>query len=64
MTHPGLFGTTPWLDKDHELVGVLFVQSNFLRVMSLVREVQAKARAICHLEPAISLDRTSPGLTR
>ena len=48
MTHPGLFGTTPWLDKDHELVGVLFVQSNFLRVMSLVREVQAKARAICH----------------
>ena len=48
ITHPGLFGTTPWLDEDRELVGVLFVQSNFLRVMSLVREVQAKARAICH----------------
>jgi CubicO group peptidase (beta-lactamase class C family) len=48
ITHPGLFGTTPWLDENHELVGVLFVQSNFLRVMSLVREVQAKARAICH----------------
>jgi CubicO group peptidase (beta-lactamase class C family) len=47
ITHPGLFGTTPWLDKDHNLVGVLFVQSNFLRVMSLVRDVQAKARAIC-----------------
>jgi CubicO group peptidase (beta-lactamase class C family) len=48
ITHPGLFGTTPWLDENHQLVGVLFVQSNFLRVMSLVREVQAKARAICH----------------
>ena len=48
ITHPGLFGTTPWLDEDRELVGVLFVQSNFLRVMSLVRDVQAKARAICH----------------
>jgi CubicO group peptidase (beta-lactamase class C family) len=48
ITHPGLFGTTPWLDKDRELVGVLFVQSNFIRVMSLVREVQAKTRAICH----------------
>jgi CubicO group peptidase (beta-lactamase class C family) len=47
ITHPGLFGTTPWLDQDCELVGVFFVQSNFLRVMSLVREVQTKARAIC-----------------
>jgi CubicO group peptidase (beta-lactamase class C family) len=47
ITHPGFFGTTPWLDKDRELVGVLFVQSNFLRVMSLVHEVQAKVRAIC-----------------
>jgi CubicO group peptidase (beta-lactamase class C family) len=47
ITHPGFFGTTPWLDKDRELVGVLFVQSNFLRVMSLVHEVQAKARAVC-----------------
>ena len=36
ITHPGLFGTTPWLDKDRELVGVFFVQSNFLRTMSLV----------------------------
>jgi CubicO group peptidase (beta-lactamase class C family) len=48
ITHPGLFGTTPWLDEDRGLVGVLFVQSNFLRVMTLVRDVQAKARAICH----------------
>jgi hypothetical protein len=47
ITHPGLFGTTPWLDQDCELVGVLSVQSNFLRVMSLVHEVQTKARAIC-----------------
>jgi CubicO group peptidase (beta-lactamase class C family) len=48
ITHPGLFGTTPWLDEDRGLIGVLFVQSNFLRVMTLVRDVQAKARAICH----------------
>jgi CubicO group peptidase (beta-lactamase class C family) len=47
ITHPGLFGTTPWFDKDRELVGILFVQSNFLRVTSLVHEVQAKLRAIC-----------------
>jgi CubicO group peptidase (beta-lactamase class C family) len=46
LTHPGLFGTTPWLDKDRELVGVLFVQSNFLRVMSLVRQTQEKVREI------------------
>jgi CubicO group peptidase (beta-lactamase class C family) len=46
ITHPGLFGTTPWLDKDRELVGVLFVQSNFLRVMSLVRQTQEKVREI------------------
>ncbi len=46
ITHPGLFGTTPWLDKDRELIGVLFVQSNFLKVMSLVREVQAKSRVL------------------
>jgi CubicO group peptidase (beta-lactamase class C family) len=47
LTHPGLFGTTPWFDKDRELVGILFVQSNFLRIMSLIRDVQATARAIC-----------------
>jgi CubicO group peptidase (beta-lactamase class C family) len=47
ITHPGLFGTTPWFDKDRELVGILFVQSNFLRVTSLVHKVQAKLRAIC-----------------
>ncbi len=46
ITHPGLFGTTPWFDKDRELVGILFVQSNFLRVMSLVRDVQARVRTI------------------
>ena len=46
ITHPGLFGTTPWLDEDRELVGVLFVQSNFLRVMTLVNRIQAKVREI------------------
>ena len=46
MTHPGLFGTTPWLDLDRELVGVFFVQSNFLRVMSLLRQTQDKVREI------------------
>ena len=46
ITHPGLFGTTPWLDKDRDLVGILFVQSNFLRIMSLARDVHAKVRAI------------------
>jgi CubicO group peptidase (beta-lactamase class C family) len=44
ITHPGLFGTTPWLDKDRDLIGVLFVQSNFLRILTLVRELQAKVR--------------------
>jgi len=46
ITHPGLFGTTPWLDKDRDLIGVFFVQSNFIRVMSLVREVQTKTRQL------------------
>ncbi len=46
LSHPGLFGTTPWLDLDRELVGVFFVQSNFLRVMSLVRQTQDKVREI------------------
>jgi len=27
---PGLFSTSPWLDKDREIVGVFLVQSNFL----------------------------------
>jgi CubicO group peptidase (beta-lactamase class C family) len=46
ITHPGLFGTTPWLDKDRELIGVLFVQSNFLRILNLVRDLQGKVREI------------------
>ncbi len=46
ITHPGLFGTVPWLDKDHDVVGVFLVQSNFLRVTPLVREIQAKVREI------------------
>jgi CubicO group peptidase (beta-lactamase class C family) len=46
VSHPGLFGTTPWLDKERDLVGVFIVQSNFLRVMALLRNVQSKARAM------------------
>jgi CubicO group peptidase (beta-lactamase class C family) len=46
ITHPGLFGTTPWLDRDRELVGVFFVQSNFFRVMNLIHRVQEKVREI------------------
>jgi CubicO group peptidase (beta-lactamase class C family) len=46
ITHPGLFGTCPWLDKDRDLVGVFLVQSSFLRVTPLVREIQATVREI------------------
>jgi CubicO group peptidase (beta-lactamase class C family) len=46
ISHPGLFGTTPWLDKDSEVIGIMFVQSNFLRTIPLVRELQAKVREI------------------
>jgi CubicO group peptidase (beta-lactamase class C family) len=46
VSHPGLFGTTPWLDKDRDLVGVIFVQSNFFRVIPLIRDVQAKVRTL------------------
>ena len=46
VSHPGLFGTTPWLDKDRDFVGVFIVQSNFLRVMVLLRSVQAKTRSM------------------
>jgi CubicO group peptidase (beta-lactamase class C family) len=46
ITHPGLFGTTPWVDLDREVVGVFFVQSNFMRVMNLVHRTQAKVREI------------------
>ena len=49
VSHPGLFGTTPWLDKDRDLVGVFLVQSNFVRVMGLLRNVQAKVRAMIPL---------------
>jgi CubicO group peptidase (beta-lactamase class C family) len=45
ITHPGFFGTNPWLDRDRELIGVLFVQSNFLRVLPTVRRLQETLRA-------------------
>jgi CubicO group peptidase (beta-lactamase class C family) len=44
ITHPGFFGTNPWLDRDRELVGVLFVQSNFLRIIPTVRRIQETLR--------------------
>ena len=43
-THPGFFGTNPWLDTDRELIGILFVQSNFLRIIPTVRRLQEKLR--------------------
>jgi CubicO group peptidase (beta-lactamase class C family) len=46
VSHAGLFGTNPWLDKERDLVGVFIVQSNFLRVMALTRSVQAKTRSM------------------
>jgi CubicO group peptidase (beta-lactamase class C family) len=45
VTHPGFYGTNPWLDRDRELVGVLFVESNFLRIMPTVRRLQEALRA-------------------
>ena len=44
VTHPGFFGTNPWLDRDRELVGILFVQSNFLRIIPTVRRLQETLR--------------------
>lgn len=44
ISHPGLFGTVPWLDKDRQVVGVFLVQSNFIRVTPLVHAIQAKVR--------------------
>jgi CubicO group peptidase (beta-lactamase class C family) len=58
ITHPGYFGTTPWLDKDRELVGVLFVQSNFLRIIPLVQRIHEKVRAIM---PASGSGPAKPG---
>ncbi len=49
ITHPGFFGTNPWLDRDRELVGVLFVQSNFLRILPTVRRLQ---ETLCASVPA------------
>jgi CubicO group peptidase (beta-lactamase class C family) len=46
VSHTGLFGTTPWLDKERDLVGVFIVQSNFLRVLALLNKVQAKTRSM------------------
>ncbi len=63
ITHPGLFGTTPWLDKDRELIGVLFVQSNFLRILTLVRDLQAKVREMIPTAK-ISSSRSTPQVSR
>jgi CubicO group peptidase (beta-lactamase class C family) len=45
VTHPGFFGTNPWLDRDRELVGVVFVQSNFLRVIPTARRLREALHA-------------------
>ncbi len=45
-THPGFFGTNPWLDRDRQLVGVLFVQSNFLRIIPTVRRLHDTVRRV------------------
>jgi CubicO group peptidase (beta-lactamase class C family) len=60
VSHPGYFGTTPWLDRDRDLVGVLFVQSNFLRVIPLVRRIQEKVRAIVPVSRRASLPPGGP----
>jgi CubicO group peptidase (beta-lactamase class C family) len=49
VSHPGYFGTTPWLDEDRELVAILFIQSNFLRIIPFVGRIQEKVRAIVPL---------------
>ena len=49
VSHPGYFGTTPWLDEDRELVAILFVQSNFLRIIPYVGRIQEKVREIVPL---------------
>jgi D-alanyl-D-alanine-carboxypeptidase/D-alanyl-D-alanine-endopeptidase len=46
VSHPGYFGTTPWLDDDRELVGILLIQSNFLRIIPFVGRIQEKVREI------------------
>ncbi len=56
ITHPGLFGTSPWLDKDREIIGVFLVQSHFVRVIALVHNIQAKVR---EMVPVVK----KPGLT-
>jgi CubicO group peptidase (beta-lactamase class C family) len=61
VSHAGLFGTTPWLDKDRDLVGVFIVQSNFLRVMALVHSVQAKTRSMFPVTPLPPLRRGGRG---
>jgi hypothetical protein len=46
ITHPGLFGTNPWLDKDRQVIGVMLVQTYFLRVVPLVHDIQAQVKAM------------------
>ncbi len=53
VSHPGFFGTTPWLDEDRELVGILFVQSNFLRIIPFVGRIQEKVREIVPVSKVI-----------
>jgi CubicO group peptidase (beta-lactamase class C family) len=57
VSHPGYFGTTPWLDEDRELVVILMVQSNFLRIIPFVGRIQEKVR---ELVPARKVDPSKP----
>jgi CubicO group peptidase (beta-lactamase class C family) len=57
VSHPGYFGTTPWLDEDRELVVILMVQSNFLRIIPFVGRIQEKVREIV---PARKVDPSKP----
>ncbi len=56
VSHPGYFGTTPWLDDDRELVAILMIQSNFLRIIPFVGRIQGKVREIVPVRKGIARD--------
>ena len=56
VSHPGYFGTTPWLDDDRELVAILMIQSNFLRIIPFVGRIQGKVREIVPVRTGIPRD--------
>ena len=64
VSHPGYFGTTPWLDEDRELVGILLVQSNFLRIIPFVGRIQEKVRAIVPVRKSVETLARDPVASR